>query len=218
MRVRLVLILVVAAWIVAASIFLIRPEGDLIPSDRYYFGQVASFEANPVSGRVLMLGDSITARGKWEERLPGCGIVNRAIEFETTAGALARLDEVERVGAKVSMVMLGTNDISNSLPVADIFQRYRQIIVRLGKGSEVIVVSTTLQDASQAENNRQITTLNEALKAECRRGFCRYLDLNDEIALKGAALPSFLIDGVHLSPAGYKRWTEMIRVPLGCAA
>lgn len=209
--------LAIAIALVSVSILVLWPRDELIPTDDFYRSRVASFEANPVKGRVLMLGDSITARGKWEDWLKGCGTVNRAIEFETTAGVLARLDEIERVGAKVSLIMLGANDISRALPFNGIVRRYRQIIERLGKTSQVIVVSTTLRPVGATDKNREISRLNKVLEAECRRGSCRYLDLNAAIAPDGFARPHYLVDGVHLSPAGYERWTEMVRGPLGCA-
>lgn len=208
--------LAIAVALVSLSIFLLSPSDKLIPSDGNYRSRVTSFEANPVKGRVLMLGDSITARGKWGEWLAGCDTVNRAIEFETTAGVLARLDEIERVGAHVSVIMLGTNDISRALPFDGIVQRYRQIIERLRKRSQVIIVSTTLRGATAVEKNRQITKLNNFLKSECNRGSCRYIDINAEIAPNGFTSAPYLVDGIHLSPVGYKRWTKSVKGLLGC--
>jgi lysophospholipase L1-like esterase len=135
-----------------------------------------------------------------------------------TAGALARLDEVARVDARVSVVMLGANDVTQFEPVPEILARYRAIINRLADRSEVIVVSTTLRAASQTEANAEIAALNGALAKECSSGSCRFIDLNAEIAPDGFAAPEFLIDPVHLSPAAYARWREIMRRALGCAA
>lgn len=163
-----------------------------------------------------MLGDSITARGRWNELFVGCDIVHRGIEGETTAGAAARLDEVQRIGAKVVVVMLGTNDISHGDPTSDIAARYGSIIVRLGKTAKVFVISTTLRDVSQREINTQIIALNHALQKLCVTGDCTFIDLNATIAPEGFGASEYLVDGLHLSPAAYARWRDLIAKPIGC--
>lgn len=208
----------IATLIALIAGVVIVPWQSATPPNDYYLNRVKWFADHPAKGRIVLLGDSITARGKWEKAFPGCGIVNRAIEYETTTGALARLDEVERVGAPVSVVMLGANDISQLEPVPGILDRYRRIVRRLGLRSHVIVVSTTLRAADQAAANSEITRLNQALKGDCAKGACRFVDLNAEIAPEGYVGPEYLSDQVHLSQAAYQRWHGIMRSVLDCPA
>jgi GDSL-like Lipase/Acylhydrolase family len=189
---------------------------DQIPDDKFYRDKVAWYQANPASGRVVILGDSLVWRGKWNQELPECDMVMRGVEWETTTGLLARIDEISRVGAETAVVMVGTNDLAYSLDDDAIFERYRQIIGRLNQTADVIVVSTTLRDAGQSDANVRIEKLNGALEGECRSGSCTFLDLNAEIAPEGYILPEYTIDGIHLTPAAYERWRQILTGPIDC--
>lgn len=97
----------------AASVFFYQARNiDQIPDDKFYRDKVAWYQANPASGRIVILGDSLVWRGKWNQELPNCDIVMRGVEWETTTGLLARIDEIIRVGAEIAVVMVGTNDLA----------------------------------------------------------------------------------------------------------
>ncbi|QDH33907.1 hypothetical protein [Porphyrobacter sp. YT40] len=147
-----------------------RPEKTL--ANDYYIGRVQWFHDHTAKGRVALLAESITARGKWETALPGCGVVNRAIEYETTSGALARLDKVLRFKAIISVDMLGANDSLQLKSVLETSARYRAIMHRFAGTSQVIDLSTTLRAGSQTDANARIAGLNRALAGECGSGFC----------------------------------------------
>jgi len=189
---------------------------DQIPDDKFYRDKVAWYQAHPASGRVVILGDSIVWRGRWNQALPECDMVMRGVEWETTTGALARIDEIERVGAEIAVVMLGTNDLEYSQDDQAIFARYRQIISRLNQRSDVFVLSTTLRDVGQSEANFRIEKLNGALERECRSGSCAFMDLNSEIAPDGYILPEYTTDGIHLTPAAYERWRALLAESINC--
>ncbi|WP_252257620.1 GDSL-type esterase/lipase family protein [Erythrobacter aurantius] len=189
---------------------------DQIPDDKFYRDKVAWYQANPASGRVVILGDSIVWRGKWDQELPECDMVMRGVEWETTAGLLARIDEITRVGADTAVVMVGTNDLAYSQDDHAIFERYRQVINRLDRTANVIVVSTTLRDAEQNDANARIKKLNSALERECSSGSCTFMDLNAEIAPTGYLLPEYTTDGIHLTPAAYERWRDILVGSIDC--
>ncbi|KEO87828.1 hypothetical protein EH30_00165 [Erythrobacter sp. JL475] len=200
----------------SAAVFYLARNIDQIPDDKFYRDKVAWYQANPASGRVVILGDSIVWRGKWNQELPDCDMVMRGVEWETTAGLLARVDEIIRVGAETAVVMVGTNDLSYTQQDSAIFGRYRQIINRLNRTAKVIVVSTTLRDAKQNDANVRIRKLNSALERECGSGSCTFMDLNAEIAPTGYLLPEYTTDGIHLTPAAYECWRAMLIGPIGC--
>src|SRR5690349_11439493 len=60
-----------------------------------YASRLAQFEREPVAtGRVVMLGNSITQGGDWGRLTGDSTVVNRGIGGDVTFGVRARLDEV----------------------------------------------------------------------------------------------------------------------------
>jgi len=109
---------------------------------------------------ILVLGDSLSAgygisvQQGWvhllEERLANTGkdftVVNASISGDTTAGALARLDELlARTSPAVAIVELGGNDGMRGLPLDEITANLSTIITRLqSAGARVLLLPMKL--------------------------------------------------------------------------
>lgn len=52
------------------------------------------FNLNKTGSEIIFLGDSITARGRFEEFFPGIFLLNRGIGSDTSKGVLNRISEV----------------------------------------------------------------------------------------------------------------------------
>ena len=61
---------------------------------------------------MVFLGDSITQKIEWADFFPGLTVANRGIGYDTTGGALARLDSVIALKPSIVSCMLGINDIA----------------------------------------------------------------------------------------------------------
>jgi hypothetical protein len=60
---------------------------------------------------VVMLGDSLTELGEWQEMFPEVKIANRGISSDMTSGILERLDEVMEARPRKVFLMAGINDL-----------------------------------------------------------------------------------------------------------
>ena len=99
-----------------------------IQNDPYYKHKVSQFEIlkdkNEV--KIMMLGDSITDEGEWNE-LWGEIVQNRGISGDTTSGVLDRLYTVN-TNLKEVYIMIGVNDIMRGAKAEDVFSNYKKIV------------------------------------------------------------------------------------------
>jgi lysophospholipase L1-like esterase len=170
---------------------------------------VPMFEASTVAGRVVMLGNSLTAIADWRELFPATAIVNRGIPGDTTADILARLAPIVRDRPRAVFIMAGVNDFRKGRGVPETFDNYREIIATLAPATKAVRVQSTLavDEAIMGKQgmNAKIAELNALLAAHCERStLCNFIDLNS--GMPGDAR----VDGVHLTPAGYKYWRDRI--------
>src|SRR5829696_483482 len=74
-------------------------------------GRISVYENTPGTAEIVMLGDSLTDWGNWNELLPGLSLINRGIAGDTSAGVITRLGEIIQRKPNVVALMIGVNDI-----------------------------------------------------------------------------------------------------------
>ena len=165
-------------------------------------------------GRVLFLGDSITQGGEWNELFPELSTVNRGINGNTTEDVLARLDEALQNPIAVSL-LIGTNDLHTYRRLKDadgIVNRVEKIIDRIKTAAphaHIFVNSITPRTPLFAP---RIRALNERYADLARRTGSTYVDLWPALADEhGALRKEFTADNLHLIPAGYEAWRDVLR-------
>jgi lysophospholipase L1-like esterase len=170
-------------------------------------------------GHVLMLGDSITEGGLWEELLPGVPVLNRGISGETVAQVLARLDLAVNAPAAV-MLLVGTNDISSALVTDQVVGDVARILAgieRRAPGTPVVVQSIMPRSLAYRE---EVLFVNSRL-VEVVRGagdYVTWLDLWPALATPEGTLRSELTeDKLHLNGDGYRAWVGVLRPALELA-
>jgi len=174
-----------------------------------------AFQAEPSSpGRVVFLGDSITQRGDWEALFPELATLNRGIDGDTTQDVLARLDGAIDRPLAVNL-LIGTNDLHTDKELKDpagIVARLERIIAGIhgrAPGAMVFVNSMMPRTAFFAP---RIRALNERFRDVAERTGCVYVDLWPALADDAGALrKQYTFDNLHLSPAGYDAWSEVLR-------
>lgn len=159
---------------------------------------------------VVMLGDSITAGGRWPQRVEGA--VDRGRSGDTTIKVLQRLDAVPREGRTI-FLLIGLNDLRRGASVEDTAARTAEIVARLAP-ARVYLVSTLL--TRDPRLNRRIAALNARTAKDCG-GRCVPLDVNSVLAPEGMLKPEFTYDGFHLSEAGYRAYHQAIAPALATA-
>jgi len=192
---------------------LFKVEVDRI-AHHHYLQRVDFFNAHPVSKNdIVMLGDSLTAGGNWDELFPGVSIRNRGINADLTTGVLARLDDITNGKPAAIFILIGTNDLPWFEHRHDelILGTYCEILERIKNetpSTKVFVQSLLPRAQSYASRIRK---LNEKLKDLAVTQGAEYIDLYSHFAGSNGELRAELNnDHLHLLAGGYKIWQEIL--------
>ncbi|MBC7470900.1 MAG: hypothetical protein H7322_16380 [Ramlibacter sp.] len=189
------------------------------PAERssYWRERSSLFRTLPGRADIVMVGDSLTDGAEWAELFPQQHIVNRGIDGDTSAGVLARLDDILEARPRQAFLMIGINDFADAKREVDaVFADYRAIVERLRQaGVQVVVQSTLPCNATKAawkscaSINGKIAQLDARL-ATLASSRVRFVDLRPVLAADGNLKDEFTYDGVHLNGDGYRRWQHAI--------
>jgi len=189
------------------------------PKDYLYYklAILHSLHANKKNYEIIMLGDSITAGGNWEQLLSGYNVANYGIPGDTTDGILLRLDEIYLANPKKVFIMIGTNDIAFINPnlnytIKTVFNNYQEIVNSLHKNGIEVIIQSTLNVLSEntGRSNDEINRLNNLLKVFCLENKIKYLDINSVLTKDGLLEKQYTTDGLHINKKGYEKWKSLI--------
>jgi lysophospholipase L1-like esterase len=178
-----------------------------------YKMRVSMFDNLTEHRDVVMLGDSITARGEWAELTGYASIANRGIGGDTTAGVLLRLDPIVAMNPRRIFILLGINDLVQGRSVEQLLNNYKEIVKRLHQSGAIVYVQSTLNVSrkSRLKFNDHINTVNDQMRDYCdSTGSCSFININSVLASRGRLGKSYSLDGVHLNGQGYAAWAKMI--------
>jgi lysophospholipase L1-like esterase len=158
---------------------------------------------------TLLLGDSLTAWHEWHDLLGSH--LNHGIPGDTTEGLLRRLHRSLSARPERVVLLIGTNDLLQQIPLENIKKNYLGILNELLEVEQLIVF--TIPPVSDAPSvNEQIISLNHWLMEQTWKYHFHFADLYHALAGEGNALkPEYTTDGVHLSSAGYAAWEKLLR-------
>jgi lysophospholipase L1-like esterase len=159
---------------------------------------------------VVLLGDSITEFGRWEDLLPDRPVANRGFAGFTSEELVPVAAEVAVDRPRLVLVLAGTNDIRDGHDTAWTERELGRILDELaaaGPGTTVVLQTLLPRADAVAEidaANRMIVDLAAARGLEV-------LDLHPAFDDgTGGLRPAETTDGLHLSPAGYERWADLL--------
>lgn len=182
--------------------------------DPYYLHKKSQFEMLEQNDKykTVMIGDSITDGGLWNELLNNDLIQNRGIAGDTTDGVLDRLNSVNK-NLKQAFIMIGINDFFQEKSVDYVFSNYLKIIENLQqKGIKVYIQSTLfVGEGKPAKYNEKVEALNEKLKNYAIQNNLTFIDLNKILAPNKTLKNDFSYDELHLNGKAYKLWTQEIK-------
>lgn len=182
--------------------------------DPYYLHKKSQFEMLEQNDKykTVMIGDSITDGGLWNELLNNDLIQNRGIAGDTTDGVLDRLDSVNK-NLKQAFIMIGINDFFQEKSVDYVFSNYLKIIENLQqKGIKVYIQSTLFVGESKpAKYNQKVEALNEKLKSYAKENSLIFIDLNTILASNKTLKNEYSSDELHLNGKAYKLWMQEIK-------
>lgn len=180
----------------------------------HYLQRVDFFNAHPVSSNdIVMLGDSLTAGGNWDELFPGKSIKNRGINADLTTGVLARLDDITVGKPAAIFILIGTNDLPWFEHRHDelILGTYCEILEKIKTATPTThVFVQSLLPRAQSYSGR-ICKLNDQLKDLAKTQGAEFIDLYSHFAGSNGELRAELNnDHLHLLAGGYKLWQEIL--------
>lgn len=163
---------------------------------------------------IVFIGDSITARGEWQEFFPNKKVLNRGIDSDVTEGVLNRLDVVINASPKQIFLMIGINDIRQNINRDTSIEHYKNIINELKDklpDTELYIQSILPIGDNTGMSNKEVEAFNLELEKIASENNLTYIDLYSKFLDHTGFLPDcYSIDGVHLTGTGYKIWIEEI--------
>lgn len=184
----------------------------------------------PQGTRVVMLGDSLTDFGEWQELLGRCDVLNRGIGADTLSRAGARIDTVVALQPRAVVVMLGINDLLRGRSVEQTLGDHAALIELLHErlpGAHLLVQGLLPVRPGSTEKVEIDTALvrrfNEGLRAAAnspgRALYSSYVDVGAEmIGADGELDSSLTTDGLHLNGRGYELWRDALTAELARVA
>jgi lysophospholipase L1-like esterase len=162
---------------------------------------------------VVMLGDSLTAEGRWCFR--AVSVINRGIGGNTTKDVLDRLETIFPLQPRRVLLLVGINDLNTGVPLHQAVANYETILVRLHEqlpATKVFVQSVLpVNGLWPLARNVDIAALNERIKALADRYQLTFIDLNPHFRDgRGELQADWSGDGIHLNRGGYRRWASVI--------
>ncbi len=195
--------------------------------DLYYTRKRAMHEAMPaVPGAWVMLGNSITEQGMWNELLPGATILNRGIGGDNLNGMISRLPAILAQKPAKIFLMAGINNILfYNTPPQGVAEGIEEMIVMIREQSpqtqiilqSILPVNDVLDpDKAFLQNkNTLIAESNRLLGLLAQTHGVSYINLHHLFSDDFQRLKENLTtDGIHLSPEGYLLWAQTLRNPI----
>lgn len=177
--------------------------------------------------RVVFFGDSITDFWRLNEYFPDSGYVNRGIAGQLSSHLLQRMkDDVIDLHPEAVLILVGTNDLSRSVPVSAIESNY-QMLADLAGAYKIKVIFASVTPVSDYHKDQeptyertlqrppaQIKVLNEWLQKFCAQRGYAYVDyFTATVDPAGQFQAELSDDGLHPNAKGYR-----VMAPLATAA
>jgi len=174
------------------------------------------FEISPVTkADIIFIGDSITARGEWQEFYPDKVVLNRGIDSDVVEGVFNRLDTIIAASPEQIFLMIGINDLRQNIPTKTTLSFYTKTLDRLKKelpDCDIYVQSILPVNSSTGIPNSSVQALNEAIAKLAAERDMTYIDLYSLLVDKSNDLPKeYSIDGVHMTGASYQIWIDELK-------
>ncbi len=166
-------------------------------------------------GSVVLVGDSLTQFGPWDELLPG--VRNRGISGDTIAKVRARIGSIMAARPATVFLMVGVNDVHLSGDIGSMVADYGSLLddMRAAAPAARIYVETLFPvDEARCRNssNARLSAFNAGIRDAAAARGCPVLDTGIALADNAGALRSdcCVSDGKHISGHGYRLWSDVI--------
>src|SRR6478609_5407451 len=134
--------LLFASLILSCSAFAQKKSYDTLPNmPEHYVTRYQLFQKEPITtGRIIMVGNSITEGTDWKRLLNDSTIINRGISGDVTFGVLNRLKEITDRKPSKLFLLIGVNDLSRNTPDEVIIENIFSIVGKIHSQSPTTVI------------------------------------------------------------------------------
>jgi len=189
--------------------------------NEYYYQRASHFaELTVDDDDIIILGNSLSDNGRWNEAFDDANIKNRGIISDVVQGISDRLELVTKGNPKKIFLLIGVNDVSHHLTPDSITTAVEKLIVKTKQQTPTteIYLQSWLpinNDFKRYKNmiGKEMVIFhgNVMLEQVARRQGVTWINLFPAFADKEMKLPKHLTnDGLHLNDAGYRIWCQEI--------
>ena len=186
----------------------------------HYTEKVDEFEKMRDIGShdIVMLGNSITEyAGDWNVLLHRKNIRNRGIAGDDAMGIYHRLCQILPGKPAKIFLMVGINDVSHNLSISDVASLCEKVINKIHTDcpetklyvQSILPINEDFGVWKKLEGKtNNIHFINARIKRYCRINGITYIDVYSRMTRRGTnqLRRELSVDGLHLSPQGYKIW------------
>ncbi|NLI35588.1 MAG: serine acetyltransferase [Bacteroidales bacterium] len=194
----------------------------------HYKQRVALFDSLPPISHsdIVLLGNSLTEfGGNWNLRLTGKlkgHYVNRGIIGDDAMGMYDRLYQIVPGNPRKIFLLAGVNDVSHGLSADSVVTLVKILVdkIRTELPQTKLYIESLLPINESFHRWRTMEGKTETIvavnKQLCRMAADRglvYINLFPSFVIPGTHIMrrEFTIDGLHLTPAGYKVWSGILK-------
>jgi len=161
---------------------------------------------------IVFIGDSEIELFRTHELLPGYRIKNRGIGGDDIYFFTERLPETIAGHPKEIFIEIGTNNMSDC--TLDTFKVFINKVAQITKSKSPttkIFFQSILP--REAKYSKKVNAVNNVIKAVCKKSNLTYVDVYSTLSDKKGVLKKEYDcgDQLHLSPAGYLKWVEVLK-------
>ncbi|NHF61122.1 hypothetical protein FK220_017350 [Flavobacteriaceae bacterium TP-CH-4] len=162
---------------------------------------------------IVMLGNSITYQGDWQQVLGRNDVFNGGKPGWTTqqlSWVIKNFIVPHR--PKICFFKGGINDYTLGISTQRIYENITMVMDSISSIGTSPVYTTTLYQRGVTERNREIDTLNARMKEFCRERGYDYMDLRPFLCENGDIKTQYVQeDNTHLKPAAYPQWARAMQ-------
>ena len=181
--------------------------------------QIGETEVVDEKGRVLetvnvvMLGNSITYQGDWQQVLGRDDVFNGGKPGWTTQQlSWVIKDFIIPNRPKICFFKGGINDYTLGITTERISENMKMVLDSIHDVGTRPVYTTTLYQRGATERNRKIDSLNAKMLEFCAMKDYDFVDLRPFLCENGDILEKYVQpDNTHLKPEAYPQWAKAIR-------
>jgi lysophospholipase L1-like esterase len=163
------------------------------------------------SAKIVMLGDSHIAKGKWNFTLHSKPVLKYGWSGFTTEMLLSKIPTLRYYNSTHVFILCGGNDIyAKSFSVENTVNNLKLIAENLKKKNLIPVFQKLIYQHNNSEFNIKIDAINEKLTKYCLKEKFTIIDIGKNMYDAAGLKASLTTDNLHLNNKAYSIWSAVV--------